>query len=132
MDFSILIVDDSDTTRGLIKRAIDMAGLAVTQIREARNGKVALDLLRMSPADLVLADLHMPEMGGVELHKAIQEDAALKTTPLAIISAEPSATRIAALRQAGVKAYLRKPCTPEALRNLIQPFVEARHGTNHA
>jgi CheY-like chemotaxis protein len=127
MTFNILIVDDSETTRALIRRALQMANLPIGAPLEASNGKIALQLLAANTVDLVLADLHMPEMNGVELAHAILGNPALKSIPVAIISAEPSATRIAELRKAGVKGYLRKPFTPESLHNLIKPFVEAHH-----
>ena len=128
MNFNILIVDDSDTTRALIRRALQMADLNLATPLEAPNGKVALQIIQANHIDLVLADLHMPEMNGVELAHAILGNPATRAIPVAIISAEPSATRIAELRKAGVKGYLKKPFTPESIRNLIKPFVEATHG----
>ena len=128
MPFCILIVDDSATTRGLIKRVINLAQLGDCEIREAPDGKAALDLLHEFHVDLVLADLHMPEMTGVELAHAMFGHPNLRAIPVVIVSAEPSAERIAALRNAGVKGYLRKPCSPESLRDLIAPFVEVHHG----
>jgi len=127
MPFNILIVDDSATTRGLIRRALLLADLPVAEIYEAPQGIAALEQMRTNHVDLVLADLHMPEMGGMELAHAIMADPVLRTTPIAVISAEHSMSRIVALRQAGVKGYLRKPCTPESLRDLVQPFMEAHH-----
>jgi two-component system chemotaxis response regulator CheY len=128
MGFSILIVDDSATTRALIKRSVAMADIGVTEMREAGDGVAALEALRAERVDLILADLHMPRMTGVELAHEILRDPALKGIPLAVVSAEPSAQRISALRAAGIKGHLRKPCTPESLRDLISPFVEAAHG----
>jgi two-component system chemotaxis response regulator CheY len=127
MSFNILIVDDSETTRALIRRSIQIAQLPVGELFEAGNGAVALQQLKGRQVDLILADLHMPEMNGVELAKAVLGDPATKSIPVAIVSAEPSATRIAALRQAGVKGYLRKPFTPESLNNLVRPFLEGNH-----
>jgi two-component system chemotaxis response regulator CheY len=127
MSYSILIVDDSATTRGLIKRALQLAGLDVREMLEAGDGKEALAQMRGRAVDLILADLHMPEMNGVELAKAVLADPQTASIPVAVISAEPSAARLADLRRAGVKGYLRKPCTPEALRNLVAPILEAHH-----
>ncbi len=127
MGYAILLVDDSATTRGLIKRTVQLAELPVDAIYEAAHGKEALALLAQHPVDLILADLHMPEMNGIELAHAVLTNPALKPVQIAIISAEPSGTRLLELRRAGVKGYLRKPCTPEALRNLIVPLMENRH-----
>jgi len=76
---------------------------------------------------LILADLHMPEMNGIELAHAVLANPATAPIQIAIISAEPSGSRLLELRRAGVKGYLRKPCTPEALRNLVVPLMENRH-----
>ena len=129
MVFNVLMVDDSAITRALIRRSLTMADLPITEIFEAPNGTVALEQLRAHPIHLILVDLHMPEMNGIELAHAVLNNPAMKAIPLAIVSAEPSATRIAELRKAGVKGYLRKPFTPESIRNLIKPFVEAQHVT---
>lgn len=127
MTYRILIVDDSMTTRGLIKRAIQLSGLEVGEFYEAGHGREALEQLRLHPVDLVLADLHMPEMNGVELTRAMLADPALARIPVAVISAEPSTTRLLELRRAGVRGYVRKPCTPELLRDLVAPLLEGTH-----
>ena len=127
MSFCVLIVDDSATTRSLIKRALVMSGLAVSEYLEAGHGKDALEKLRGHRVNLILADLHMPEMNGMELAHAVLSDPSYAEIPLAIISAEPSEAKLMELRRAGVKGYLRKPCTPESLRNLVSPFLEAHH-----
>jgi two-component system chemotaxis response regulator CheY len=79
----------------------------------------ALRLLAAEPVDLVLADLHMPEMDGVEMTRRILADRATQLIPVIIISAEPNARRLEQLKQEGVRGYLRKPFTPELVRNLI-------------
>jgi two-component system chemotaxis response regulator CheY len=127
MSFNILTVDDSTTTRALIKRALQVADLPVTELLEAPNGAVALEKLKAHEVHLILVDLHMPEMNGIELAHAVLKDPATKGIPVAIISAEPSAKRIAELREAGVKGYLKKPFTPESIKNLVKPFMEAQH-----
>ena len=129
MGYCILLVDDSATTRCLIKRTLQIAGLPIDQILEASDGKGALEQLRTHAVDLILADLHMPEMNGIELANAVLANPAMKPIQIAIISAEPSGSRLLELRRAGVKGYLRKPCTPEALRNLVVPIMENRHAT---
>ncbi len=127
MGYCILLVDDSATTRGLIKRAIQLAGLPVTEFLEAGHGKEALAQLQTHVVDLILTDLHMPEMNGIELARAVLANPATAPITIAVISAEPNGQRLLELRRAGVKGYLRKPCTPEALRDLVVPLMENRH-----
>ena len=128
MGFSVLIVDDSATTRGLIRRALQLSGLPVSEFFEAGHGKEALLQLAQHQVDLILTDLHMPEMSGVELAEAVLANPATAGIPVAVISAEPSTSRLAEMRRAGVKGCLRKPCTPESLRNLVAPILEKCHG----
>jgi len=127
MAHRILIVDDSATTRGLIKRALQLSGLEVAEFYEAGHGREALEQLALHTVDLILADLHMPVMNGVELTHAILSNPVTAHIPVAIVSAEPCTTRLLELRRAGVKGYVRKPCTPEMLRNLVAPLLEAAH-----
>jgi two-component system chemotaxis response regulator CheY len=93
MAYRILIVDDSATMRAMIRRTIGLAGLEVEAFFEAGHGMDALELLRREKVDLVLADLHMPVMNGVELSRAVLADPALSAVRLAVISAEPSADK---------------------------------------
>jgi two-component system chemotaxis response regulator CheY len=127
MSHSVLIVDDSVTTRALIKRAILLSGLDIAEFYEAGHGGEALEQLALHHVDLILADLHMPVMNGVELTRAVMSNPATADIPVAVISAEPSTARLLELRRAGVKGYVRKPCTPETLRDLVAPLLEAIH-----
>jgi two-component system chemotaxis response regulator CheY len=127
MAHNILIVDDSGTTRALVRRAIALSGLDVGDIHEAEHGQAALELLATHPVDLVLADLHMPQMGGIEMTQRILADEKLHGIPVVIISAEPDANRLEALKQQGVRAWLRKPFTPERVRDVVQEVMGAVH-----
>ncbi len=127
MGYRFLIVDDSATTRAIIRRTIQMAQVPADKVLEASNGMDALRLLAGEPIDLVLADLHMPEMDGVEMTRRLLADPAICHIPVVILSAEPSAERLEQLKRDGVRGYLRKPFTPEGVRNLITQTLEACH-----
>ena len=127
MNPTILIVDDSAVTRMLIKRAIQMADFPVAAVLEAGHGREALARLAEQPVHLVLADLHMPEMGGAELIDQMRQDPNSRDIPVVIISAEPSTARIDELCRLGARGYLRKPFTPEALRTTLLPLLEPDH-----
>ncbi|MEI8198400.1 MAG: response regulator [Phycisphaerae bacterium] len=128
MACNILIVDDSATTRAMIKRVIRMSGVPVDQTLEAPDGKVAMGLLAQHPIDIVLADLHMPEMTGLELTRAMQANPATSPIPIVIISAEPNTATIEALEKEGIRGHLRKPFTPEALRTCLTDLLGVIHG----
>jgi two-component system, chemotaxis family, chemotaxis protein CheY len=119
MGYTVMIVDDSDTIRAMLKRTLDMTKLPFDEIVTARNGIEALKLMQGHWLDLVFTDLHMPEMGGVELIDKMQAEPSLKEIPIVIVSTEGSSTRIDTLKAKGVKGYIRKPFTPEGIRDVI-------------
>ena len=119
MSVTILIVDDSATTRAVIKRTIQMSGLEGAVLLEAENGQQGLELARTRKPDLVLADLQMPEMNGVSMTKELLADDATRGIPVVIVTAEPSDSTIAMLKQAGVRMHVSKPFTPETIRKVI-------------
>jgi two-component system chemotaxis response regulator CheY len=129
MGFNILIVDDSATTRAMIKRAVQLSGAAEGgKVLEAENGRHGLAVLTVTHVDLVLADLHMPEMTGVEMTQRMLADAKLRHVPVVVVSAEPSTEKLEQLKSQGVRNYVRKPFTPEAIRNVINQTL----GVNRA
>ena len=123
MSLNILIVDDSATVRAVIKKTLEIAGVPVSELYQAENGKEALEELSNNWIDLVFADINMPVMTGIELVDKMAEDGLLKTVPVVIISTEGSATRIEELKAKGVSAYIRKPFTPELLRSVVDDIV---------
>jgi len=127
MSYNILIVDDSRTTRMVISKTLNLAGVPINQLREAENGKVALDVLENYWIDLVFADINMPEMDGVEMIDRMSKDGLLKTIPVVIVSTEGSQTRIEEMRSKGVKAYVRKPFTPELIKNIVEDILGEKH-----
>ena len=126
MAYNILIVDDSVLTRAAIKRIIDMVELDVNEVFEAENGVEAFKILESKSIDVVLADLNMPEMGGVELvHKMKSEDA-YSDIPVIVVSTESSVTRIKELLGEGIKDFLHKPFTPEEFRSILAKNLEVQ------
>jgi len=127
MSYNILIVDDSRTTRMVISKTLNLSGIPINQLYEAENGRIALEILDENWIDLVLADINMPEMDGVEMVDQMAKDGLLKTIPVVIVSTEGSQTRIEEMRAKGVKAYVRKPFTPELIKNLVEDILGEKH-----
>ncbi len=119
MGYQILIIDDSAVTRAVLKKTIGMTGVEVDEIIEASNGQEALQLLSDGNADLIMADLNMPRMNGMELAERLFNDSTLKHIPMVVISTEASAARIEELQHLGIKGYIHKPFTPEAIRKIL-------------
>jgi two-component system chemotaxis response regulator CheY len=123
MALNILIVDDSATVRAIIAKAIRLAEVDLGELYEAANGREALDLLSEQWVDLVFADINMPVMGGIEMVERMRADALHCNTPIIIVSTEGSAERMRQLKEKGVNGYIRKPFTPEAIRNAIEEVI---------
>jgi len=126
MAFNFLIVDDSLVVRKVLKKTLGLSGIPVGEIVEAENGLVGLEKLKESWVDLIFLDINMPVMNGVEFIQNLRTEAEYQNTPVVIVSTEGSETRIAELNNFGVRAYLRKPVTPEQLSDAVYQIL----GTN--
>ncbi len=120
MAFRILIVDDSTTIRGIIQRILNIARVPVAAVYQAENGQAALDLLRAHAIDVVFADIHMPVMDGITMIDHMRGDPNLAGIAVIVISTEGSLARIRELRDKGIRGYLRKPFTPEKVRDTLK------------
>jgi two-component system chemotaxis response regulator CheY len=129
---NILIVDDSDLVRTVIGRTLSLAGIPIGELYEAGNGREALDVIEDRWVDLILADLNMPVMGGLEMLAKLREDGVLKTIPVIVVSTEGSATRVEELTAMGVAAYVRKPFTPELIRDVVSRALGQSDTTDHS
>jgi len=128
MGYRVLVVDDSEIVRTIVKKSIAMSGLEVEEIFEAGNGLEALDVLDSEWVDIVFADLNMPEMNGVELVDRMSEDNLLVSIPVVIVSSEHSQQRIDELKERGIRAYLKKPFRPESFRDVVSDVLGTMGG----
>jgi len=128
MAVNILLVDDSDTVRAIIAKTIRLAGMPLGELHEASGGEQALALLKEHWVDLVLTDINMPGMTGVELVERMMMDDEMKSIPVVVISTEGSETRVEELLAKGVRAYVRKPFTPEKIRDVVENVLGIDHG----
>mgnify|MGYP002749776402 FL=1 len=119
MAYTIMIVDDSETIREVLTRSIHMTKLPLEEIIQADNGITALEKLEDNWIDIIFTDINMPQMNGIELINALNENAEYKDIPVVIVSTEGSKKRIEELYRKGIKGYLRKPFTPEKIRDVI-------------
>ena len=128
MAYNILIVDDSRTTRAVIIKTLKLSGVPIGELYQAENGKEALDILDENWIDLVLADINMPVMDGIEMINRMSEDGLLQTIPVVIVSTEGSQTRIEEMQAKGVRAYVRKPSTPEIIKDIVEDILGEQNG----
>jgi two-component system chemotaxis response regulator CheY len=120
MAYNVLVVDDSATVRAVVVKTLHLCGLPLQEVHQATNGREALAVLQAHWIDLVLTDINMPEMDGLELVRAMAADGLLGTIPVVVVSTEGSETRIDELRLQGIRGYIRKPFTPEELSGVVR------------
>jgi len=117
----ILIAEDSPSMRSLIVSTI--SALGDYEVVEAANGFEALRVLPREKVDLVITDINMPDINGLELVNFIKQNPNYQNTPLIIISTEGSDRDREKGLALGVDAYLVKPFSPEALQDLIRNYL---------
>jgi two-component system, chemotaxis family, chemotaxis protein CheY len=119
----VLIVDDSSVMRKIVERALRQAGLDLTEVLEASNGAEALAEVQKGGLDMILSDINMPVMDGLELLKSLATIECAKGVPVVMITTEGSEARVVEALSAGAKGYLRKPFTPEQVKERITPLL---------
>jgi len=117
---SILIVDDSKVVRKLI---INILSNSEYHCIEAENGIEALEKLVLSDIDLIIADLNMPKMSGLELVKTIRASDIYNNIPIIMLTTEKNQQEQYNCLSAGANIYLIKPLPPEELRNNINRLL---------
>lgn len=129
MAFNILVVDDSATMRSVIKKTVGMTGIHVGELFEAGNGKEALTILADEWVDVVLSDINMPEMSGVEFFKEAKKDDVLRDIPVIFISTESSEARIEEAKALGVAGYVKKPFQPAVIKDMLLDVLNKAYAT---
>ncbi len=124
MSFRALIVDDSSVMRKIVERSLRQAGLDLTQVLEAGNGVEALGVLQTQPVDLILTDINMPVMDGLEFVKSAQAIETAKSTPIVMITTEGSESHVVQALQLGARGYIRKPFTADQVKEHVLPLMK--------
>ena len=124
---SILVVEDSATMRALITSTLEEIELAI-KITEAASGFEALRLLPRAAYDLIITDINMPDVNGLELVSFVKTDPAYRMIPLIIVSTEGSERDREKGLGLGADAYVVKPFDPDALRQLALDLIQRQGG----
>jgi two-component system chemotaxis response regulator CheY len=117
-----LIVDDSSVMRKIVERSLRQAGLDLT-VMEAGNGAEALGLLDGNIVDLILSDINMPIMDGLEFVRQVQTVDKLRNIPVVMITTEGSESNVVQALSLGAKGYIRKPFTPDQVKEHVLPVL---------
>jgi two-component system chemotaxis response regulator CheY len=121
-----LIVDDSSVMRKIVERSLRQAGMELEQVLEAANGAEALVLLKNNHVDIILCDINMPVMDGLEFIKQLPSVANAKGVPVVMITTEGSEGHVVQAISAGARGYIRKPFTADQVKEQIIPMVAGK------
>ena len=121
-----LIVDDSSVMRKIVERSLRQAGINLTQVFEAGNGSEALTTLAANRVDLILCDINMPVMDGLEFVKQLLAVPNAKGVPVVIITTEGSEAHVVQALSLGARGYIRKPFTPDQVKEHVIPVLEVK------
>jgi two-component system chemotaxis response regulator CheY len=120
----ILIVDDSSVMRKIVERSLRQAGIEVGAVVEAGNGIEALAAVREGAFDLILSDINMPAMDGIEFLRQLSATDAGKRAPVVMVTTEGSESRVVEALSFGAKGHIRKPFTPDQIKERVSPLLE--------
>ena len=118
----ILIVEDSSTMRALLTSALEDLDAPV-KVTEAESGFEALRQLPRNSYDLIVTDINMPDINGLELISFVRNNASYRAIPLVVVSTEGSERDRDKGVELGADAYLVKPFEPEELRDVVRELL---------
>jgi two-component system chemotaxis response regulator CheY len=119
----VLLVDDSSVMRKIVDRSLRQSGLEISVVLEAGNGAEALAVLAENRVDLILCDINMPVMDGLELVKRLAGVENAKGVPVVMITTEGSESNVVQALSAGARGYIRKPFTADQVKEHVIPLL---------
>lgn len=123
MPLDVLIVDDSAAIRKILHRVLVQAELPLGKVLEANDGNEALASLDANAVGLILSDINMPNMDGIEMLGKIKARENLKNVPIIMITTEGSQEKVMQALQLGASGYVRKPFTPDQIKEKLVGLV---------
>lgn len=121
----VLIVDDSAAIRKILQRALLQTELPLRNVFEAPDGKQALEVLRQNQVNVILSDINMPNMDGIEFLRNVRAMPECKLIPVVMITTEGSQIRVQEAADLGATSYVRKPFTADQLRDKLRAVLSA-------
>lgn len=121
-----LIVDDSSVMRKIVERSLRQAGLSIAEVLEAGDGAEALAAVQNNKVDLILCDINMPVMDGLEFVKRLSAVESTKRIPVVMITTEGSEGHVVQALSAGARGYICKPFTADQVKEHVLPVLEAK------
>ena len=123
MSFNVLIVDDSSAMRAVIKKIVTISGFQMDQCLQAANGREAMEVLADNWVDVIISDINMPEVNGLELLDLLKKNETLKEIPVIMITTEGSSERMQEAFNRGAKGFIKQPFLPDDIRKVLHQVI---------
>lgn len=124
MDPDVLVVDDSAAIRKILQRVLRQTGMAIGAIHEAGDGQEALNLLQSVKPGLILTDINMPKMDGLQFLAALKEAESWRDIPVVMITTEGGEAKVGEAVRLGASGYVRKPFTADQIKEKLSGILD--------
>jgi two-component system chemotaxis response regulator CheY len=125
MESDVLVVDDSAAIRKILQRVLRQTGMAIRTIHEAGDGQEALEVMNAHKVDLVLTDINMPKMDGLQFLASVKASAQWRQVPVVMITTEGGETKVSEAVKLGAAGYVRKPFTADQIKEKLAGILES-------
>src|SRR5215472_13082388 len=125
MEPDVLVVDDSAAIRKILQRVLRQTGMAFGTIHEAGDGQEALALLQRVKPALILTDINMPKMDGLQFLAALKAATPWRDIPVVMITTEGGEAKVGEAVRLGAAGYVRKPFTADQIKEKLSGVLEA-------
>jgi two-component system, cell cycle response regulator DivK len=117
---TVLYVEDNEYNRKIVRQLLSRTGY---RLREAADGEAALGMVRTERPDLILMDVQLPKMSGLDVTRALRDDPATANVPIIVVTSFALSGDDQRAMAAGASAYIAKPYSPRELLALINTFL---------
>ena len=124
MEPDVLVVDDSAAIRKILQRVLRQTGMSIGTIHEAGDGQEALAVLKLHKPALVLTDINMPKMDGLQFLAAVKGSEEWRDIPVVMITTEGGETKVSDAVKLGAAGYVRKPFTADQIKEKLAGILE--------
>ncbi len=123
MSLDVMIVDDSAAIRKILQRVLIQADVPIGKVIEASDGQDALEKLKGVTVGLILSDINMPNMDGLQLLAALKAQDHTKGVPVIMVTTEGSSNKVMEAVSLGAAGYVRKPFTAEQIKEKLAGII---------
>ncbi len=123
MALDVLIVDDSAAIRKILHRVLVQAEVPLGKVHEASDGNEALEKLKTEKVGLILSDINMPNMDGIEFLTRIKAEEAYKRVPVLMVTTEGSQAKVMQALELGAAGYVKKPFTADQIKEKLTGLI---------